>query len=361
MLIISEISYSQGSPPWERPLKISWSNDGTSFSNITIFQDSAGVPSVVRWKGDTLVCVFQWFRQPMNSVTWDRVAVKFSYDAGLTWTQPTPIKVTGMPENYQRPFDPTLAVTENSGLRIYFSSSNGMPFGGLSSIVDTYSAISSDGVNYTFELNARFDDAGKPVIDPAVILFKGMWHYAAPTGAPQDGAFHCTSNDGINFTQQAKYTSDNAHNWTGNFMLNSPAELRFYGSGQKIWYSSSPDGFIWQGYTNTTIIGGDPSVVKLSNSNYLAVYVGQPYSVGVPENTILEKQIKVYPNPFTSAINLIPDRGNEFYELINAVGQSVWSGKQIEQQDFSGLTTGLYFLKVKNHDSLTTFKIMKQL
>lgn len=69
-------AFSQGRPPWENPLRIAWSNDGLNFTNDAIFQDSSGVPCVVKWKGDTLACVFQWFRQPRNSATWDRIAVK---------------------------------------------------------------------------------------------------------------------------------------------------------------------------------------------------------------------------------------------------------------------------------------------
>src|SRR6478736_2775834 len=154
-------SHAQTNYPWERPLKMAWSKDGTNFDKFTIFQDSSGVPSFIKWKGDTLVCVFQWFRLPKNSMTWDKVAVKFSYDAGITWTKPAPIIVNGIPGNYQRPFDPTLAVVSKTSLRIYFSSSNGMPIGGLDGSVNTYSAISTNGITYTFENNPRFDQPSK--------------------------------------------------------------------------------------------------------------------------------------------------------------------------------------------------------
>ena len=173
-------SYSQGNPPWERPLKIATSNDGTTFSNFAIFQDSSGVPSAVKWHGDTLICAFQWFRLPQNSVTWDKVAVKYSYDGGINWTQPVPIIINNLPVNFQRPFDPTLAVINNDSIRIYYSSSNGMPVGGLDSSINTYSAVSTDGINYQFEINPRFDHSTNRVIDPAVIHFNGIWHYSAP-------------------------------------------------------------------------------------------------------------------------------------------------------------------------------------
>ena len=109
--------------PWERPLMQAWSADGVTFSAPSIFQDSSGVPSVIRWKPDTLICAFQWFRQPMGSPSWDRVAVKFSYDDGQSWTTPEPILVNSLPLGYQRPFDPTLVKLGGDSLRIYFSSS----------------------------------------------------------------------------------------------------------------------------------------------------------------------------------------------------------------------------------------------
>lgn len=367
LFFISFNAFSQGNPPWERPLKIAWSSDGITFNTTAIFQDSSGVPSVVRWKGDTLACVFQWFRQPINSAAWDKVAIKFSYDAGRSWTSPTPIKINGFPAAYQRPFDPTLAVINKDSLRIYFSSSNGLPMGGLDNSVNTYSAVSINGLTYTFEPNARFDDEGKAVIDPAIIYFNGVWHYAAPAGAPQEGAFHGSGKDGLNFTVHPKYLSDNNHNWTGNFMLNTNTELRFYGSGPQIWYNTSVDGFVWQGYINTNIKGGgDPSAVKLGNQNYLIIYVGEPYKIGngtitgIQKSTLLPEPIQVYPNPFTHTISVKQTTGEEEYKLINSVGKTIWTGIAVEQKDFSYLPSGLYFFVLKTENYSQTFKLLKQ-
>jgi len=67
-----------------------------------------------------------------------------------------------------------------------------------------------------------------------------------------------------------------------------------------------------------------------------------------------------YPNPFLNKILLLNSSGNEHYELLNSFGQTIWSGKQIEQRDFSGLTTGLYFLKVNDQNSNQIIKLIKQ-
>jgi Secretion system C-terminal sorting domain len=290
--------------PWQQPLNIAWSTDGITFNTPSVFQDSAGVPSVIRWKGDTLIATFQWFRQPNPSPTWDRVAVKFSYDNGLNWTTPTPITISGMPSGYQRPFDPTLIAMGNDSVRIYFSSSATMP-AVLDSTIDTHSAVSTDGVNYTFELNPRVNVLNNRVIDPAVIYFKSSYHYSSPIGSPQQGSYHYVSPDGVNFTAVPNIPSDNFHNWTGNFMVKDTSELRFYGAGSAgIWYNHSSNAGVWNGYVNTNIQGGDPTVLRVDTNNYLMIFVGAPYPTAINENSNLDDSFYIYPNPTKDLVNI---------------------------------------------------------
>lgn len=360
MLLLVLRGYSQGSPPWEHPLKMAWSADGTHFGAVETFQDSAGVPSMIRWKGDTLACVFQWFRKPVNSLTWDRVAVKFSYDAGATWTGPQPIIVSGLPPNYQRPFDPALAVVSSGALRIYFSSSDGMPSAGQEAVINTYSAVGSDGVHYTFEPNPRFDHPTTRVIDPAVIYFNDTWHYLAPAGAPQDGAFHATGNNGLDFVQQGNIASDNTHNWTGNFMVNAQGELRFYGSGEHVWFNSSADGTAWQGYVNTTIAGGDPTVVRMSATKYLAIYTADRYITGLEQPT--SQTISVSPNPFHDQFKVSGIEGKFQYWLSDVMGRVVVSGSQSEDESITvdEISSGLYVLKIQTALSTQKSKLIRR-
>lgn len=317
--------------PWERPLMQAWSSNGIIFDTPTIFQDSSGVPSVIRWNGDTLIAAFQWFRQPQPSPSWDRVAVKFSYDNGANWTGPTPIVVNGLPPNYQRPFDPTLASIGGDSLRIYFSSSDGMPpMIGLDSTVNTYSAVSNDGVNYQFEPGARVDVLDNRVIDPAVIFFGPGWHYAAPAGAPQDGAYHYLSPNGIDFNPVPMIPSDPMHNWTGNYMVDSPTELRFYGAGQNgVWYNSSPNGGMWNGYVNTNIQGGDPSVVKVEEDSYFMVYVGQPYNVGVDEYNPATAGMFVVPVPAHDVLSIVNGQFAVYYRILSSTGAILQEGRPV--------------------------------
>ena len=284
--------------PWDNPLMIARSSDGVNFMNPAVFQDSGGVPSAICWGGDTLICVFQWCHPPVGGPTWDKVAVKLSYDRGANWTYPQPIVVNSLPPTFQRPFDPTIARFSDDSVRIYFSSSDGMPPPGGDSIINTYSAATCDGINYYFESGPRVDYPTQRVIDPAVIYFHNAWHYTSPKGAPQDGAFHYVSPDGVNFSQVPDIVSDPAHNWTGNFVVEDTGELRFYGCGPTTWYNYSANGGVWNGYVNTNLQGGDPSVVKLDSNDYLMIYTGQPYAGIVNRHGPLgTSSISVSPNP----------------------------------------------------------------
>ena len=297
LLLISTNLFAQGEPPWRRPLKICTSSDGQSFTNVRTFQDSAGVPCILRLQSGMLISAFQWFRQPVGSATWDRVAVKYSSDNGITWTEPQPITVNGLPQNFQRPFDPTLAITDDGRIRIFFSSGLNMT---LDTSINTYSAVSDDGINYSMDSGFRFSLPDKPVIDPAVIRFRGLWHLVNPV-TMGTGAYHNISGDGLNFTRVQDIVSDMAHSWIGNFMIRDTNELRFYGSGGMIWYSTSPNGGQWSSFINTNIQGGDPAALKLPETNYLMIYTGPPYPSAIGESGSNPEEFSLgqnYPNPF---------------------------------------------------------------
>lgn len=353
LLLISTNLFAQGEPPWRRPLKICTSSDGQSFSNVRTFQDSAGVPCILRLPSGMLISAFQWFRQPVGSATWDRVAVKFSSDSGTTWTEPQPIAVNGLPQNFQRPFDPTLAITDEGRIRVFFSSGLNMT---LDTSINTYSAVSDDGINYSMDSGFRFSLPDKPVIDPAVIKFRGLWHLVNPV-TMGTGAYHNISGDGLNFTRVQDIASDMAHSWIGNFMIRDTSELRFYGSGGLIWYSTSPNGGQWSSFIYTNIQGGDPAALKLSETNYLMIYTGPPYPNAIGESGSLPEEFSLgqnYPNPFNPTtrisyklqvagyieLNVFDVTGKLLASLVNA---KQGSGSYEVEFDAADLASGVYF------------------
>jgi len=293
--------------PWNSPLLWSEEISPDIFGIPQIFQDSSGVPSVVRKAGtDTMYCVFQWFREPRNTPTWDRIATKKSFDDGRTWAQPEPIVVSGLPTGYQRPFDPTIVCFGDS-IRLYFSSSARLPSGpGLDSVVNTYSAVGVDGVHFIFEPGIRFDNATRPVIDPAVVYNNGTWRITAPIGAPQEGAYQGSSTDGLNFIRMNDIPSDNTHNWTGNMLVDEGGTIQFYGSGQMLWRAPETAFGIWGAYTSLGIRGGDPSAVTRRNGPRMIVYVGPPYVTSVANDLTnktsnssseVQSEFVIAPNP----------------------------------------------------------------
>jgi len=64
----------------------------------------------------------------------------------------------------------------------------------------------------------------------------------------------------------------------------------------------------------------------------------------------IENSTVVYPNPFISSINVKNEYANNYYELLNLIGEIIWSGKKIGTQDFSNLEKGVYFLNIMNKD-----------
>ena len=94
-----------------------------------------------------------------------------------------------------------------------------------------------------------------------------------------------------------------------------------------------------------------------TNSNYKLCVRGNPATLGL--NSIdLKSKIKVYPNPFSSKIRIENANENETYQLYNEIGQNVFTGKNIENQDFSSLPKGNYFLQI-NGQTNPSIKLIK--
>jgi len=351
MVIVPPTVFSQQPGPWNNDLVICTSSDGTTFTNFRLFQDSSGVPSITRLPSGRLVAAFQWFPGPaFSNPHFDRVAVKFSDDNGNSWTPPLPIVIADLPAGYQRPFDPTVVATTDGRIRMYFSSSERMAMSGLDSLVNTYSAISHDGIAYSFESGPRFDQPTRPVIDPSALLINGVWHYTAPKGAPQDGAYHAISDNGLEFTRQPDIPSDNAHNWTGNLVQDSPTTMRFYGTGSpgNLWWAQSSDGIAWTAYTPTNVRGGDPGIVIESSGIYVMVFVSMGnFTTGVEASPPSNNIFSVYPNPSQGAVTVITGT-----EQVRTVIISDIAGRVITRSRSSGtfqcnvLRDGIYFVRV---------------
>ncbi len=366
MTLAFVVSLRSQTGPWQSPLLICTSSNGTTFGTTSVFQDSSGVPTVIRLgsaTSDTLMAAFQWFPAPKFSTYWDKVAVKYSYNGGTTWTAPKSCTFTSMPGGYQRPFDPSLMQLSSGQIRLYFSCSPMSPTVGM---INSYSAISNDGITYTFEPTARFDDASKDAIDPSVGNFLGSYFYNSWSGTQTDGAFRATSSNGLSFTTQATSAYDGTHLWLGNYMTDGSL-LKFYGCGMNIWVNSSSNGTTFGTYSVTNVgMGADPAVVKNKLGTYVMIYTGPPAVTSVSENNSLEKDLKIFPNTFTNYITIsVADMSEnldiEIYDVLGkkVAASSLQRGITEVKINLSHLANGNYTCKVAGEHGICSRKIIK--
>lgn len=68
----------------------------------------------------------------------------------------------------------------------------------------------------------------------------------------------------------------------------------------------------------------------------------------------------VYPNPFENKFKLIQQLSDADYLLTTANGQIVYKGKDVENQDFSFLSSGIYILSAVTSDKIVLYKVVKR-
>jgi hypothetical protein len=123
------------------------------------------------------------------------------------------------------------------------------------------------------------------------------------------------------------------------------------------WSSTSlPNQTTKSWYWNTQF--GITTYDTKTNSNYVLCVRGNPANLAL-NGLDLKPKNTVYPNPFSSKITIGNTSGNETYQLYNEIGQKIFTGKNIENQDYSGLSKGIYFLEI-NGETTCKIKLIKQ-
>lgn len=56
----------------------------------------------------------------------------------------------------------------------------------------------------------------------------------------------------------------------------------------------------------------------------------------------------LYPNPFSSQIRILDSKGFDTFVLSDLLGNKLWSGQNLDHQDFSYLNKGLYLIQIGN-------------
>jgi hypothetical protein len=308
--------------PWDQDVLVHRVSNGGAVESLATFGRS-GVPTIARLADGRLIAAHQYFPEN-DAANFDKVAVRFSRDEGRTWTPPRVIELTGLPQGMRFPFDPTLVPLPDGRVRLYFTS---VRQGGFEQQMPAiYSAMSPDGMRYTVEPGVRFAIPGRPVIDCAVVLHKGVFHLFVPdTGTrlmgqrgdgPPDGqgprpgvGYHATSRDGLEFTREDDVRVEGNRRWLGNAQSDG-AVITFFGTGGPgpaapmpgsgvapgprpaqalatgaavagqqrggIWRAMSPDGARWTLLDDWRVPGADPGAVAATGGAWIIVSTGPP-------------------------------------------------------------------------------------
>jgi hypothetical protein len=163
--------------------------------------------------------------------------------------------------------------------------------------------------------------------------------------------------------------------WQNVVSWNAPNSLVFNKVSDGVWsatftpndyYGVAVQGFsfVFNGFPNTP--GDWDAEAKAFDENqncsdFFWYFNDEPLST----NNAQLKNLSVYPNPAQDVLNIqfdLAKSGNISYELLNTMGQRVINeqlgqrneGSNIHQINLSGLTKGIYLLKLNNGDNSTT-------
>jgi hypothetical protein len=288
--------------PWDHDVLVYRVRSTGEVTKIATFE-RAGVPTLARMKDGRLIAAHQHFPEDQEAA-FDKVAVRFSSNEGKTWTPPEVIGLEGLPEGMRFPFDPTLVALPDGRVRLYFTSVRGRRLEASTPAI--CSAISNDGVHYTFEPSIRFSVEGRIVIDCAVVLHQGIFHLYAPDNGPQSRpgerptgvggrprigiGYHATSRDGLSFTRVNDVRVEGQRRWLGNaqsdgklitfFGIGEPGRGGAAGPGQQrggLWVATSADGQSWQlDERPPLLLGADPGAVAARDGAWVVAATGPP-------------------------------------------------------------------------------------
>jgi len=147
-----------------------------------------------------------------------------------------------------------------------------------------------------------------------------------------------------------------------NLSDNSNVEKYYYGGGingsEITFFKIINGGHTWPGATSIPPFG--ETNLDINASQTIGSFFSQYCSVNLGINEYNKEKTKVYPNPFSNKLKINNTFEVNNYNLSNSIGQLIWEGNNIEQQDFSHLKSGLYFLKITTTFGEQIVKLIKE-
>lgn len=193
-------------------------------------------------------------------------------------------------------------------------------------------------------------------------LYNGVYHYHGTNTAPYMIAKFAgvvTEDATHQLIPQAHANPVRTENWTPlNGALINSCTPNTSNNGYNLSYtlngvSGYATNYAWNGSTysfNYVTPSGSNSV------NYNG-FVQCDLPLSITENFNINELV-LFPNPFYERITVKNPKDNQIYVLINSFGQIIYSGKKINEQNFSHLNSGVYYLQVQ--DNKQTIKLIKK-
>ncbi|MFH0952252.1 MAG: hypothetical protein V1838_03620, partial [Patescibacteria group bacterium] len=241
------------------PDLLSWIDTGRLLVN------HASVPDAVIKDGE----IFLYFVDVSTDGIPEQIGLLRSTDNGTIWSDKVDITINGLANKV--PVDPCPLLLADGRIRLYYldMSTAAGPEGIGSGIANRiYSAISSDGINFTQEEGYRYAQEG--IFDPSVIKYGDTYRMYVGDANGQN-VYLATSTDGLNFTKvgiaysggaipEVIYAFETYFLFTGGINIAS--------SNDGVIFTSLPDRF------ESTInpLTADPSVIVLDDGTYLMFY-----------------------------------------------------------------------------------------
>lgn len=256
------------------------SADGVTFEEPEVFMQGAGVLSATTGEDGTLIVVFQWFPEGEEPGKFNQVAARISTDNGATWTDPETLIFKDFPDDWQAPYDPTITTTEDGRYRLFFTTHEL----GMDKQFVYGTAISDDGIHYTYEGVAFEAEDGTSTVDNSAVRVEDKWFIIAPMAKEDGAALDATSTDGLTFEESTSNRDEKGY-WVGN-MVYTGEEIRFYGSLKGTTYAvyfATLDGINWEEAVVTNLEGAaDPAIAITADGTYLMFYPEPKASEGLP-------------------------------------------------------------------------------
>lgn len=247
--------------PWKQDLFMG-SGNLSNFGGKSFLVHGTATPSAI-YKNSDVVVYFNYYPKDNRKVYGKIYWIKSS-DQGRAWSQPTPVTIIGLPELTTSPISPKAILMPNGKIKLYFLAKKQ---------ADTrnklFAAISSDGVNFTFDPTTSFEIEDESLISFSMTILNDRMHLFAATeeGSSTGTAYNAISYDTKVFTRLADVKIDQSF-YGQTSLLTEGDQLKLIGSSDRgLWISSSSNGNNWS----------SPTYLNFYSQNPTAVFVGDKY------------------------------------------------------------------------------------